>query len=145
MRYFEDFAEGQEFDLGTTVADEADMIEFARRFDPQPFHVDPEAARRSAFGELVASGWYTGSLFMRLYFDAILHDTASRGSPGCEELSWPAPVRPGDTLHGRLRVDSVRPSAKRPDRGSAMIEGVLQRDGVTVLRIRFRALLGRRP
>lgn len=145
MRYFEDFAEGQEFDLGTAVADEAEMVAFARRYDPQPFHVDADAARRSSFGELVASGWYTGSLFMRLYYDAVLVDTASQGSPGCEELSWPAPVRPGDVLRGRLRVCSVRPSAKRADRGSAMFLGELLCGDAVVLRIRFRGLIGRRP
>jgi acyl dehydratase len=145
MRYFEDFAEGQTFDLGTTTVDEAEMIAFARRFDPQPFHTDPAAARTSPFGELIASGWFTGSLFMRLYYDGLLKDAASHGSPGAEELSWLAPVRAGDELRGRITVLSVRPSAKRADRGSAVLEGELLRGDAPVLRMRFRALLGRRP
>ena len=94
-RTFEDFRPGERFDLGSAVVDEAEMLAFARRFDPQPFHVDPEAAVHSPFGGLIASGWYTVSLFMRLYEDAVLAGSTSQGSPGVSELRWLLPARPG--------------------------------------------------
>ena len=81
MRYFEDFSVGDVYDLGTTSATQEEIIAFARQFDPQPFHVDPERAKESAFGSLVASGWHTVSLFMRLLVDNMLNDTVSMGSP----------------------------------------------------------------
>lgn len=145
MLYFEDLTAGRVYDLGSVRIDETEMIEFARRFDPQPFHVDPAAAKRSSFGELIASGWYTGSLFMRLYYDTVLSRAASQGSPGCEELRWLAPVRAGDLLHGRLTVCETRPSSTRPNRGTAFMLGELLRDGEVVVRMRFRGLFGRRP
>lgn len=142
--YFEDLAPGQTFELGESTADEAEMIAFARRFDPQPFHLDPAAAAASAFGGLIASGWYTAGLWMRLYVDAVLADAASLGSPGGDELRWLAPVRPGDVLRGLLTVLEVRDSTTAPNRGTAMICGELFRGDTVVLRMRFRALLGRR-
>lgn len=144
-RHFEDFAPGQEFDLGTVTVDEEEMISFARRYDPQPFHVDPAAAKDTPFGGLIASGWYTASLFMRLYVDAVLSDADSHGSPGGDELRWLAPVYAGDVLRGKLTVGEVYPSSRRPDRGTAIITGELHRGDEPVLRIRFRALFGRRP
>lgn len=143
--YFEDLAPGQEFDLGAVTVDEDEMLAFARRFDPQPFHVDPEAAKETPFGGLIASGWFTGALFMRLYVDAVLSRAASQGSPGGEELRWLAPVHAGDLLHGKLTVLDVRPSGTRPDRGTGFMSGELLRDGEPVLRFKFRGLFGRRP
>jgi acyl dehydratase len=143
-RHFEDFAPGEVIDLGTTVVDEAEMLAFARRFDPQPFHVEPEAAASTPFGGLIASGWFTGSLFMRLYVDAVLADSTSQGSPGLTELRWLAPVRAGDVLAGRLTVLGARPSATKPGRGTVMLRGELLRDGEVVLRTEFRGLFGRR-
>ena len=145
-RYFEDFAVGQVVELGSRTVTEEEIVAFAREFDPQPFHVDPEAARESVFGGLIASGWHTGAVWMRLYVDSLLGGTASMGSPGIEELRWLAPVRPGDTLTGRLTVLETTPSAKRPDRGTVRIRGELEnQDGVVVLRMTSRGHFGRRP
>jgi len=142
---FEDFEPGQVYELGSRTVTEAEILEFARQFDPQPFHVDPEAAKESVFGGLIASGWHTGAIWMRLYVDAMLGGATSRGSPGVEELRWLAPVRPGDTLTGSLTVLDVTPSATRPDRGTVRIRGELtNQDGVTVLRMTSRGHFGRR-
>jgi acyl dehydratase len=142
---FEDFEPGQVYELGSRTVTEAEILEFARQFDPQPFHLDPEAAKESVFGGLIASGWHTGAIWMRLYVDAMLGGAASRGSPGVEELRWLEPVRPGDTLTGSLTVLDVTPSATRSDRGSVRIRGELtNQDGVTVLRMTSRGHFGRR-
>jgi acyl dehydratase len=145
MRYFEDLAVGEEIALGSVTVDEAEMVAFAERYDPQPFHVDADAAAASPFKGLAASGWYTCALFMRLYVDGLLTDTASQGSPGVEELRWLVPVRAGDTLRGRVRLIDARPSSTRPDRATIVNECELinQRDEV-VMRLRARGLIGRR-
>jgi acyl dehydratase len=93
---------------------EVDIIEFARQYDPQPMHLDPNAASFTIYGGLIASGWHTGALFMRLLVRNLIADTKSLGSPGMEELRWPAPVRPGDTLSGRIEVLETRLSNSRP-------------------------------
>jgi acyl dehydratase len=142
---FEDFEPGQVYELGSRTVTEAEILEFARQFDPQPFHLDPEAAKESVFGGLIASGWHTGAIWMRLYVDAMLGGAASRGSPGVEELRWLEPVRPGDTLTGSLTVLDVTPSATRSDRGTVRIRGErTNQDGVTVLRMTSRGHFGRR-
>jgi acyl dehydratase len=142
---FEDFEPGQVYELGSRTVTEAEILEFARQFDPQPFHLDPEAAKESVFGGLIASGWHTGAIWMRLDVDAMLCGAASRGSPGVEELRWLEPVRPGDTLTGSLTVLDVTPSATRSDRGTVRIRGELtNQDGVTVLRMTSRGHFGRR-
>jgi|SRR5882757_4550656 len=140
--YFEDLTAGQVFPLGQSTVDETEMLAFARRFDPQPFHVDDDPD--GPFGGLIASGWFTGSLFMRLYVDAMLADSSSQGSPGGDELRWLAPVRAGDTLTGQLTVVETRASTKRADRGTAIMRGELLRDGEPVFRMTFRGLFGRR-
>lgn len=117
MRYFEDFRVGDTFDLGQITVTEEDIIAFARQFDPQPFHVDRERAKNSYFGELVASGWHTTSLFMRLFVDGLLNDSASLASPGVENVRWPKPVRPGDTLSARFTVIESTPSRSRATLG----------------------------
>ncbi|MQA87673.1 MAG: acyl dehydratase [Streptosporangiales bacterium] len=142
--HFEDLAPGQTYDLGSVTIDETEMFEFARRFDPQPFHVDPVAAKDTPFGGIIASGWYTGSLFMRMYADAVLSNAASHGSPGCEEMRWLSPIRAGDVLRGWVTVFDVQPSSKRPDRGTAFMLGEFLRDGEAVFRIRYRGYFGRR-
>ena len=116
-RYFEDFEVGQTLELGTTSVTEAEIIAFASQFDPQPFHVDPVLAKESAFGGLIASGWHTGSLLMRLLVDGVINETISMGSPGVDEVRWPHPVRPGDVLRGRFIVLECRASKSRPDMG----------------------------
>jgi acyl dehydratase len=142
---FDDFEPGRVYELGSTTVSEEDILSFARQFDPQPFHVDPEAAKESVFGELIASGWHTGAMWMRLYVDAMLGGPTSQGSPGIEELRWLAPVRPGDTLHGRLTVLDATPSSRRPDRGTVRIRGeMVNQDGVTVLSMVSRGHFARR-
>lgn len=144
-RYFEDFQPGQIFELGEHTMTRDEIVDFARQFDPQPFHVDEEAAQRSAFGGLIASGWHTAAVFMRLYVDALLADAASMGSPGITELRWLAPVRPGDTLTGRFIVESVAPSSKRADRGTVHFRSeMVNRDGTTVLSMTGRGYFARR-
>jgi acyl dehydratase len=143
--YFEDFEPGQVLDLGSRSVTEDDIVAFARQWDPQPFHVDPEAARDSVFGGLIASGWHTGAMWMRLYVDSLLGGAASMGSPGIEELRWLAPVRPGDTLSGRLTVLDATPSERRPDRGTIRIRGeMVNQEGVTVMSMVSRGHFGRR-
>lgn len=112
LLHFEDFQEGQEFQLGTYTVAEEEILEFARKYDPQPFHVDAEAASKSMFGGLIASGWHTSSIAMRLYVDAILNKAASLGSPGVDELRWKRPVRPGDILTGKFKILEKRPFRK---------------------------------
>jgi acyl dehydratase len=118
IRYFEDFHVGDIIDLGATPVVTADeIIAFARQFDPQPFHLDAERARDSIFGQLVASGWHTGSLLMRLLVDGLINQTISMGSPGVDEIRWLRPLRPGDTLHARFMVLETTPSKSRPNMG----------------------------
>ncbi|GIJ44125.1 dehydratase [Virgisporangium aliadipatigenens] len=144
-RYWEDFTVGESFDLGSLTVDGDEMLAFARRFDPQPFHVDEELAKETPFGGLIASGWFTASLFMRLYVDAVLADSTSQGSPGLSELRWLSPVRAGDVLDGRLTVLESTPSRTKPTRGTVVLRGELTRAGQPVLSTTFRGLFGRRP
>ena len=146
MRYWEDFEAGEETELGTYEVTREEILEFARRFDPQPFHVDEVAADAGPFGGLAASGWHTAAMFMRLFVDGVFKESASMGSPGVEELRWTAPVRPGDTLTGRVRVVETYPSQRRPDRGTVITENeALNQDGVVVMTMRARGFFRRRP
>ena len=143
--YFEDLEPGRVHELGSHTVSEEEIVAFARQWDPQSFHVDPEAAKESVFGGLIASGWHTGAMWMRLYVDSLLDGAASMGSPGIEELRWLAPVRPGDTLYGRLTVLEATPSERRPDRGTVRIRGeMVNQDGVTVLSMVSRGHFGRK-
>jgi acyl dehydratase len=143
--YFEDFEPGRTYELGRHTVTEDEIVAFARQWDPQPFHVDPEAARASVFGGLIASGWHTGSLWMRLYVGSLLGGTAGRGSPGIEELRWLAPVCPGDTLTATLTVLEAAPSERDPTRGTIRIRGEMRnQDGVTVLSMVSRGHFSRR-
>jgi acyl dehydratase len=142
---FEDFEPGQVYELGSATVTEDEIVAFAREFDPQPFHLDPEAAKESVFGGLIASGWHTGAMWMRLYVDSMLIGSSAQGSPGIEDLRWLAPVRPGDTLTGRLTVLEAAPSTRRPDRGTVRIRGeMVNQDGVTVLSMISRGHFRRR-
>ncbi|MEO8955179.1 MAG: MaoC family dehydratase [Ktedonobacteraceae bacterium] len=116
-RYFEDFHIGDTFDLGSTSATQEEIIAFAQQFDPQPFHTDPEQAKHSAFGTLVASGWHTVSLFMRLLVDGLINETISLGSPGVDEVRWRHPVHPDEILHGRFTVLDRKTSKSRTNLG----------------------------
>ncbi len=116
-RYFEDFHVGGVLDLGSTSATQEEIIAFAKQFDPQPFHIDPEQAKHSVFGTLVASGWHTTALMMRVLVDQLINQTISMGSPGVDEVRWRKPVRPGDVLHVRFTVLETNPSKSRNDMG----------------------------
>jgi acyl dehydratase len=146
VRYFEDFRPGDEAEIGPVTVTEEEIVEFARRYDPQPFHVDAAAARNGPFGGLVASGWHTTALFMRMYVQGLLLDAASMGSPGIEEIRWTSPVRPGDTLRGHVTVTNVRQSAKHAGRGTVFTTNeVRNQDGVTVMTLKARGFFARRP
>ena len=145
MRYLEDFHEGDVFELGEETIREQEILDFARRFDAQPFHTDPEAARKSIYGGLIASGWHTASFFMGLLVRGLLHDVASMGAGGIDEMRWLKPVRPGDTLRGRLNVAGTRPSPKHADRGLLTCVGELfNQKEERVLLIRWSAMIARR-
>jgi len=135
LRYFDDYMPGATYDCGSISVSEDEIISFARQFDPQPFHVDPGAAARGPFGGLVASGWHTAALVMRQLVEHYLPEDASLGSPGLDEMRWPDPVRPGDTLRVRASVVEARRSLSKPDRGimKTAIEAMNQ-DGRTVMR-----------
>jgi acyl dehydratase len=145
-RYFEDYPPGTSRDCGSISLSEAEIISFATQFDPQPFHVDPAAAARGPFGGLIASGWHTAALVMRQLVDHYLSAEASLGSPGLDEIRWPEPVRPGDTLRVRATPVEARRSASKPDRGilKTVIEAVNQ-DGRTVMRATATNFLRVRP
>jgi acyl dehydratase len=146
-RYFEDYEPGCVYEFGSIAVDQAEIIEFARRYDPQIFHTDPEAAKASMYGGLIASGWHTSSLMMRLFADHFLPSTASLGSPGVDELRWLKPVRPGDQLAVRVTVLDAKRSRSKPDRGiiSSFVE-VLNGDKETVMSMKaLNFLLCRAP
>jgi len=116
-RYFEDYAPGLVLEYGTISISEAEIIDFATRFDPQYFHIDPEAARGGPYGGLIASGWHTAAVMMRLVADHYLPKVASLGSPGIDEIRWTRPVRPGDSLSIRISILEGKRSTSKPDRG----------------------------
>jgi acyl dehydratase len=144
--YLEDLHPGDTFEFGSHTVTAASIVAFAREYDPQPFHTDEAQARASAFGGLIASGWQTAGIFMRLVVDGLINQTASLGSPGVDELRWLRPVRPGDTLRARFIVVEAVPSASRPDRGRLRSVGEVlnQRDEV-VMRLQGTNFIERRP
>lgn len=117
QRFFEDYATGSAFECGYIVVEESEIIDFAKRYDPQYFHTDRQAAAGSAYGGLIASGWHTAAMTMRLLVEKYLSSVASLGSPGIDELRWTTAVRPADTLQVRAIVLEARRSRSRPDRG----------------------------
>jgi acyl dehydratase len=121
MRYFEDFSVGETLDCGARTVTREEIVEFARVYDPQPFHLDDAAAERTIYGGLIASGWQTASITHGLFVRAVGGDMASMGSPGVDELRWLLPVRPGDTLSVRCVVLELTPSRSKPDRGSVRV------------------------
>jgi acyl dehydratase len=106
--YFEDFEPGQDIDLGTRTVTEDEIVAFARQYDPQPFHVDRDGAADSIYGGVIASGWHTCAMMMRLVVDGLLGKSSSMGSPGLDGVRWLAPVRAGDTLNVRYRTVQVK-------------------------------------
>lgn len=115
--YWEDFKVGEVSEMGRRTVDKDEVIAFAKQFDPQVFHVDEAAARASMFGGLIASGWHTVSMVMRMMCDNYLLDSASLGSPGVDHVKWLKPVRPGDTIRATRTVLESRRSASRPEIG----------------------------
>ena len=116
-RYFEDYAVGQKFGSGTVTVTAERIKSFAREFDPQPFHTDEEAAKKTFFGGLVASGWHTASMSMRLFVESDITPEGGSIGAGGSDLSWPRPTRPGDVLRVESEVMDLRPSKSRPDIG----------------------------
>jgi len=145
-RYFEDFVAGETVELGSVVFTQAEIIDFARAYDPQPMHTDPEAARGSIYGGLIASGWQTATSYMRMLVDRIMRDSHSIGSPGIENLRWLKPVRPGDTLRGRFTVLDAKLSRSRPEWGIVRSRGeMLNQQDEVVMQVEAVNFFGRRP
>jgi len=115
--YWEDFKVGDSASIGERVVDKAEVIAFAKAYDPQPFHVDEEAAKESIFGGLIASGWHTVGMVMRMTVDSYLRDSASLGSPGVDSVRWLKPVRPGDRIRVTRKILETRASKSRPGMG----------------------------
>jgi len=144
--FWEDFPEGSVREFGNKTVTRESIIAFAREFDPQPFHVDEEAAKRSLFGGLCASGWHTCSLAMRMMCDEYLLESASMGSPGLENLKWIKPVYPGDTLRVRLQVVEARPMASKPQVGLVRSRWeVINQRAEVVLTMEGWGMFARRP
>jgi acyl dehydratase len=145
-RYLDDYVEGDVHQFGPIGVEEDEVIAFARRYDPQTMHVDPEAAKNGPFRGLIASGWHTVSLTMRLYVDHYLTHAASLASPGIDELRWLKPVRPHDMLSVRVTVLKNAPSKSKPDRGAvtSFVE-VINQAGETVTTFRAVNIIGKRP
>jgi len=146
VRFFEDYAPGSVEELGSVSVSEADILEFARRYDPQDFHADPGKAAAGPFGGVIASGWHTASLMMKLLAARYLDPASSLGSPGIDELRWPSPVRPGDSLTVRVSILEARRSRTKPDRGlvKSHIE-VRNQTGDTVMTVSAMNLIRCRP
>jgi acyl dehydratase len=144
--YFEDYLEGDVHRFGSIAVEADEMVAFAKRFDPQVFHADPEAAKQTPFGGLIASGWHTAGLMMRLYVEHYLTHVASLASPGLDELRWLKPVRPGDRLSVRVTVLKAAPSKSKPDRGAvtSFIEVFNQADEA-VMTLKAVNIIARRP
>ena len=144
--YFEDFSVGRVFDSGTRQLSEQDILGFAREYDPQYFHTDPEAAKQSIFGGLIASGWQTVGVCMRLMCDSYLLETSTLGSPGVDAVRWVKPVYPGDTLRMRATVIAAKPSSSKPDRGMATMRwDVFNQKNELVMHMQGMLMMKRRP
>jgi acyl dehydratase len=145
-RYFEDYPPGAVFEGGAIAVSESDILDFARRYDPQTMHTDPAAAADGFFGGLIASGWHTAALMMRLFAAHFLSPASSLASPGIDELRWLKPVRPGDVLSVRVTVTEARRSRSKPEQGvvRSFVE-VLNQKGEVVMSLKPISLLRCRP
>jgi acyl dehydratase len=145
-RWFEDYKPGAVYEFGYATLTTDELVDFATRFDPQPMHVDPVYAAAGPFGGLIASGWHTAGLMMRLLADNYLSKVASLASPGVDELRWPHPVRPGDVLRLRVEVVEARESRSKPDRGVLRTKAeLLNQDDVVVLSMVAVNMVAKRP
>ena len=143
--YFEDMVVGRTIEVGSRTVTAEEIGAFATAFDPQPFHVDPQAAANSIYGGVIASGWHTCSMMMRLVVDNFLKDAASQGSPGVDEIRWLKPVRAGDTLQVSTTVIETRPSSSKPDRGVVVTQWrAINQDGDLVATVKGMGLFMRR-
>jgi acyl dehydratase len=135
-RYFEDYVPGSTYEFGSIRVEAEEMIGFARRYDPQPIHVDPEAAGKSVFCGIIASGWFTAALAMRLLVDHYVSSVAAMGSPTAGEVSWLKPVRAGDEISIRVKILEARRSNSKPDRGivKASVDVLNQHNEVVMTR-----------
>jgi acyl dehydratase len=144
--YFEDFTVGREFRTDGATVTESQILDFALAFDPQPFHMDLEAAKRSMFGGLIASGFHSMALSFRLFAQTRALAACSLGSPGVDEVRWLRPVRPGDTLRATVQVVEQRPSGSKPDRGIIRLHWTaLNQRSEPVLTMTSMQLVKRRP
>lgn len=142
MLHWEDFEPGRRFALGPRAVTRDEIVEFAREFDPQPFHLDEEAAKATLLGGLSASGWHTCAIAMRMMVDGFLGGAASEGSPGIDEIRWLLPVRPGDVLEGEAEVLEARRSRSKPGLGLARVRNTLRNgEGRTVLLTEYALML----
>jgi acyl dehydratase len=146
MRTYDDFQTGDVFELGEHTMTEQEIVGFARVYDPQPFHVDPEAAKKTMYGGLIGSGWQTAAIYMSLLVRGVVADSTSQGSAGIDELRWLKPVRPGDVLRGRMSVIGKKPSERHPERGTIFTLGELfNQTGERVFFVRSSGIFGRKP
>ena len=145
MLYFEDFPIGRRFDFPDRTMTAEEIIAFATEFDPQPMHLDENAAKHTILGGLAASGWHTCSIMMRLLCDGLILNSTSQGSPGIDEVKWRLPVRPGDTLTVRHTILEKRESKSRPGVGLVkQLCDVVNQRGESVMQARFTAMFGKR-
>jgi acyl dehydratase len=136
-RYFEDYTVGEVHEFGDYLITREEIVEFASKYDPQSFHLDEEAARKSIYGGLIASGWMTAGVLMRMLVDHFISPLSSMGSPGIDELRWIKPVRPGDRLRTRVEIVAARRSRSKPDRGVINFhQQVFNQNGEVVLSMR---------
>jgi acyl dehydratase len=146
VHYLEDFAAGQVFKTGKHRVDKEQIFTFARQFDPQPFHTDEEAARKSPFQGLAASGWHTAAMTMRLMVDGEFKPAGGILGVGFDDLSWPRPVRAGDELHAHSEILEVRPSKSKPDRGTVRVRTTaFNQNGEPVMIFTGNLLVPKRP
>ncbi|MCH9020900.1 MAG: MaoC family dehydratase [Proteobacteria bacterium] len=144
--YLEDFKPGDRFESRGRTVSEAEIIDFALRFDPQPFHIDVEAAKRSPYGGIIASGFHTMAMAFRLAWDTGVLSACSLGSPGIDEVRWLKPVRPGDTLRTVVEIVDARPSASKPDRGVCRFRyDVFNQNDEQVMTMTAVQIVARRP
>ena len=145
-RYFEDYLTGAVHEFGPVTVEEDEIIEFGKRFVPQPYHTDRDLAKKTIYGGIIASGWHTAAVMMRVYSDNYLSKVANLGSPGVDELRWAKPVRPGDRLSIRVTVLDTRRSSSKPDRGivHSFLE-TLNQDGEVVMSMKMVNFMSTRP
>ena len=147
MIYFEDLEVGAETHFGSYEVTREEVLEFARKYDVQPFHLSDEAAAKTHFGRLAASGWHTAAMTMAVISRHVVeHEQAGLGSPGIDELRWTRPVYPGDTLHVQGKIVDRRPSRSKPEMGSFRTQTtVTNQDGAPVMSFTSIVLIRRRP